>query len=272
MIHPSERPRFGFLGCLACPLTLLILGTANQSLGAQEISNSWKFRVGIGAINQPRFPGSSEKRTRVLPFIGIEYGRVFFGAAGDGIPAGLGAYLYRDSRWTLGIGLGQDLTKPRKEADSPRLQGLGDIDSTPLGAIFATGRWTWFAVRTSVVSDVGGKDEGTRASLDLEARLRLSDTISLAAGPGATWADRKYQQTFFGITKAQSSASGLDTYMVGSGVNNLRFSVSMDIHLNRRWNFGTRLTMTALNGEAEKSPITESRKSNTLAMYGTYRF
>ena len=132
MILESERPRSCFLNRWAGPLILLIFGTSNQTLQAQEISNSWKFVVGIGAINQPRFPGSSENTTRVLPVIGAEYGRVFLGGApGAGIPAGLGVYLYRDSRWTLGVGLGQDLIKPRREADSPRLHGLGDIASTP---------------------------------------------------------------------------------------------------------------------------------------------
>jgi outer membrane protein len=254
-------------------LTLLIFGLANQRLPAQEIANTWKFVVGTGAINQPKFPGSSESMTRVLPFIGIEYGRVFLGGApGAGLPAGLGAYLYRDSRWTLGVGLGQDLTKPRKEADSSRLHGLGDIDSTPLGAIFASGRWPWFAIRASVVGDVGGKEEGTRVSLDLEAKYRLSDNITLAAGPGATWADRRYQQTFFGVSKSQSLSSGIEEYTAGSGINNLRFFLSMDLRLNRQWNLGTRFTMIALNGQAEKSPITEKTKTNTLAMFGMYRF
>lgn len=273
MILESDRPRSHFLHRWASPLTLLLFGLANQKLQAQEISNSWKFVVGVGAINQPKFPGSGENMTRALPFIGIEYGRVFLGGApGAGIPAGLGAYLYRDSRWTLGVGLGQDLTKPRKEADSPRLRGLGDIDSTPLGAIFASGRWPWFAVRASVVSDVGGKDEGTRASLDLEARYHLSSNITLAAGPGATWADRRYQQTFFGVSNAQSLNSGLDEHIVGSGVNNLRFSLSMDLRFNRRWNLGTRFTMTALNGEAERSPIIERKRTNALAMFVVCRF
>jgi len=273
VILESKRPGSRLLHRWASPLAMLLLGLTNQSLQAQELSNSWKLVVGIGAINQPKFPGSSENMTRALPFIGLEYGRMFLGGApGAGIPAGLGAYLYRDSRWTLGVGLGQDLTKPRKEADSARLRGLGDIDSTPLGAIFASGRWPWFAIRASVVSDVGGKDEGTRASLDLEAKYHLSSNITLAAGPGATWADRRYQQTFFGVSKTQSLNSGLEEYTTGSGINNLRFSMSMDLRLNRQWILGTRFTMTALSGEAERSPITERKKSNNLAMFGMYRF
>lgn len=273
MALDSERPWSRSLNRWASPLILLIFQLSNQNLQAQEIPNSWKFIVGVGAINQPKYPGSSENMIRVLPVIGLEYGRVFLGGApGAGIPAGLGAYLYRDSRWTLGIGLGQDLTKPRKEADSPRLRGLGDIDSTPLGAIFASGRWPWFTVRASAISDVGGNHEGTRASLDLEARYHFSSTITFAAGPGATWADQRYQQTFFGISKVQSLNSGLGEYAVGSGVNNLRFSLSMDIHLYRRWNLGTRFTTTALNGEAERSPITERKRINALAMFGIYRF
>ena len=191
MILDSERPRFRFCNHWACPLTLLLFGLANQGLQAQEISNSWKFTVGIGAINQPKFPGSSESMTRVLPFVAIEYGRVFLGGApGTGVPAGLGAYLYRDSVWTLGVGLGQDLTKPRRESDSPRLHGLGDIDSTPLGAVFASGRWPcpfpMRLLRRGIRSGLWAMPMSCRAVAGYpgERFIRTSQTTSIKGGHG----------------------------------------------------------------------------------------
>lgn len=44
----------------------------------------------------------------------------------------------------------------------------------------------------AVVTDIGGKDLGTRVLLDLEGRYRVSDRLMLTAGPSLVWADNKY--------------------------------------------------------------------------------
>lgn len=267
------RPTTLLLARGARCLAAIALVLAGQELPGQEAPPTWKFVAGIGAISQPKFPGGSERMTRALPVLGAEYGRFFLGGApGSGVPAGLGAYLYRDARWTLGAGLGADITKPRKEADSPRLRGLGDVDATPLGAVFGSCQWTHLAIRASAVTDIGGKDEGTRASLDLEGRCRLFGNLMVSAGPGATWADRKYHQTFFGVTDLQSAASGLDHYAPGGGLNTLRFTVGANLRLRRQWSLGARFTVNELQGDAASSPITEKKRSNVLGLFAIYSF
>jgi len=172
--------------------------------------DAWKFRLGVGVGSQPKFPGSDNSRTRVMPMFGAEYGRFYIGGTpGAGSPAGVGMYLLRDSGWTVGVGLGANLSSPRKESDSARLKGMGDIARTEYGAVFVNYDWHWLAVHSNVQTDIGGKKEGTTASLELEGRLPLGGGFMLSAGPGLTWADHKYQQTFFGVDAAQSQASGM---------------------------------------------------------------
>jgi outer membrane protein len=205
--------------------------------------------------------------------VSLEYGRYFLGGVpGAGIPAGLGAFLFRDAHWGSGVGVGADLTRPRSESDSPRLRGLGDVDSTAIGALFAGYQDPRFAARSSVVSDVGGKGEGTRVALDLEARFRPMDKLLLSAGPGLTWADASYQRTFFGIDAQQSANSGRAPYTAGRGINSLRFTLGADYLLSAKYALGVRLGSNLLQGDAASSPITEKKNQDVIAVFGTCRF
>lgn len=251
-------------------IAALVVGTSAQ---AQVVSDEWKFSVGAGAISQPLYPGSGERETDAVPIVSANYGRFFIGGVpGAGIPAGIGAFLVRETNWKLGVGIGGNLSKPREESDSPRLRGLGDIDRTVLGSVFGSYDDKWFSVRAGVLSDIGGNDQGTRVSLDLEGKYNVTDQLALSAGPGLTWADKKYTQTFFGISAAQSASSGLGSYTASSGLNTIRFSVGADYRLTPRWGIGARITAASLRGDAADSPITEKKAQNSFALFAAYRF
>jgi len=244
-----------------------------QTDAPPPFEDAWKFRVGIGAGSQPKFPGSDSSRTSVIPMLGAEYGRFYIGGApGAGSPAGVGMFLLRDSGWTVGVGLGANLRSPRKESDSPRLAGTGDIARTETGSLFVNYEWHWLAVHSSVQTDIGGKKEGTTASLDLEGRLPLGGGFMLTAGPGLVWADHKYQQTFFGIDPAQSLASGLAAYDAKSGVNTVRLNLGVNYKISPRWDVGVRTSLGRLTGSATDSPITESKNQNSFALITSYGF
>lgn len=123
---------------------MLISGAAMSLLASfafaqgaeQGMSDTWKFSVGMGVVNQAKYPGASKDKTYVLPMFSANYGRYFIGALpGTGIPVGVGMSFYKDQHWNIGAGLGYNFVKPRKESYSERLRGLGDIDSTALGSI-----------------------------------------------------------------------------------------------------------------------------------------
>jgi len=235
--------------------------------------DAWKFRVGIGAGSQPKFPGSEEHRTSVMPMLTAAYGRFYIGGApGAGSPAGVGMFLLRDSGWSAGIGLGASLRSPRKESDSPRLQGMGDIARTEQGSLFVNYDWRWLGVHSNVQTDIGGKGEGTTASLDLVAHVPLGAGFMLSAGPGATWADRKYQKTFFGVDAAQSAASGLAAYDAKAGVNLLRLNVGVNYRISSRWDVGLRAGLGRISGSAADSPVVERRNQSSFGLMATYGF
>ena len=258
---------------------LLALSAACASLlvgagaSAQQTADSWRFSAGLGVVSQPRYPGSADTKTTVLPVFSANYGRYFIGAVpGAGVPVGVGAYLVQDSHWRVGAALGGNLNKPRKESDSARLAGWGDIDGTALGSVFASYSDSWWKVGANVITDLGGKDQGTRVSMDFEAKYSPMANLLLTAGPGFTWADGKYTQTFFGITPAQSASSGLPRYSAQSGVNAVNFNIGANYQLDAQWGLGARFTTSRLRGDAANSPITEKKAQNTFGVFASYRF
>jgi MipA family protein len=237
------------------------------------LSDSWKFSVGLGAVSQAKFPGSDQRKTRVLPILGASYGRFFVGGLpGGGVPVGVGASLYQDRNWTFGVGLGGGFGKARKESDDNRLAGLGDISNTPRAAVFGSYSTGWLALRGNVSTDIGGKGQGTLASVELEGRYRLTPELMLSAGPGLTWADRKYTQTFFGIDSAQSVASGRAEYSASSGLNSFRFSLGAVYSVTPQWQFGVRGSLGRLQGDAANSPLTFRAKQADAGLFTSYRF
>jgi outer membrane protein len=273
--HPlSPGLVLAYLGVTA---SLAFVSTAARAQAEESIepplSDSWKFSVGLGAVSQAEFPGSDQRKTRVLPILGASYGRFFVGGLpGGGVPLGVGANLYQSGSWKFGMGLGGGFGKARKESDDSRLAGLGDIDNTPRAAVFGSYAADWLALRGNVSTDIGGKGQGTLASVELEGRYRLTPELMLSAGPGLTWADRKYTRTFFGIDLAQSVASGRAEYSAGSGLNSLRFSLGAVYSVTPQWQFGVRGSLGRLQGDAAESPLTFRAKQTDVGLFTSYRF
>ncbi|MEO5796846.1 MAG: MipA/OmpV family protein [Rhodoferax sp.] len=263
----------GYAGLLLASTVWAATGNSALAQDAPNLSDSWKFSAGLGLISQPKYPGSGDSKTSVLPILGANYGRYFIGGVpGAGVPAGIGAYLVQDAHWRLGVGLGGNLDKPRKESDSPRLAGLGDIDATALGTVFASYSDAWWKVGGNVLTDIGGKNQGTRVSVDFEARYSPMPKLMLTAGPGLTWADGKYTQTFFGVDAAQSARSGLARYTAKAGLNTVSFNLGANYQLTQQWGLGARFTASSLRGDAADSPVTEEKSQNSFGVFANYRF
>jgi outer membrane protein len=259
---------------------VLIAGTAMLFSAAvfaqedeQDVSERWKFSLGVGVVNQAKYPGSSKEKTTAFPIFSANYGRYFIGALPvAGIPAGVGMSFYRDQNWNVGAGVGYDFAKPREESDSASLRGMGDIDRTALGSFFASYTQDWLKVTGAVVTDLGGKGQGVRVLLDLQGRYRVSDRLMLTAGPALVWANSKYTQTFFGVTAVQSASSGLPQYSASSGLNSAAFAIGASYQLTPQWGIGARLSANRLRGDAVNSPITEKKNRNTFGVFSNYRF
>jgi len=257
----------------ACMVVVLVLpARLAWAEDAEEKRKDWNISLGAGVVSLPEYPGSGSNETRALPLVNVRYKRFFLGGApGSGSPAGLGAYLYENRSWNIGVVVSGDVQKPREESDDARLRGLGDIDGTARAGLFASYRLGRFSLRGSASSDVGGKGQGTIASLDAEATFRPLPKLTLSAGPGVTWGNRSYMQKFFGIDADQAARSGFAPYAADSGASLARLSFGAQYELTPQWSLGSRITAARLLGDAADSPIVEDKNQNTFALFVIYR-
>jgi outer membrane protein len=236
-------------------------------------SDQWKFLLGGGAINGPRYPGSRYDFTRGLPLVSISYGRFFIGAVpGGGAPAGAGAYLLHTEHWAIGLDIGGDARKPRRATDDPILRGWGDIKGTARGGAFASYTRDWLSVRGSISDDIGGHHEGISASLAVEAKYHATPRLTLSIGPEATWVNDQYAQTFFGISAAQSEIGGVAPFRARSGIDSVGGSAGATYLLTDHRSLGAHESYGKLRGDAADSPVTTDKTQRMYGAFAMYRF
>ncbi len=269
--QPALRAALLLLTCLCGSGSARAQGAPD---GPLPLEDTWRYTLGLGAVSGPKFPGSDRSKIRVAPVLGASYGRWTIGGGPDsgGEGMGLGFALHRDRHWQWAAGLGLGLGKARKEGDDIRLAGLGDLAGTTRGGL--SGRYSdgWFGARFNLSTDVGGKQQGTQAGLDLEARARLSSGLMLSAGPGLRWGDQRYAQAFFGISAAQSAASGRAQYHPAAGLTDVHFSVSANYPLTPQLGLGLRITASELRGDVANSPLAFDPSPTSVALFAIYRF
>ena len=269
--HRSAALSYFLLAAAALVASVPVGALAQPAAPAD--ADAWQGAVGGGVVSSPAYPGSASAKTEFVPLLLLSKGPVFIGGApGTGVPLGVGYNFYQTPQIRLGVTVGGGLSKLRKEADFARLSGLGDIDNTVRGSIFGSYNTAFFGLRGNIATDLSGNKLGTLVSIDADARGKLTEQLSVSAGPGLTWADSSYSQTVFGINAEQSAASNRPAYTAKSGINSVRFTVGADYRIDTQWGVRAFVTTARLQGDAANSPITEKRSQNSAGAFVSYRF
>ena len=140
---------------------------------------------------------------------------------------------------------------------------MGDIERATRASVFGGYTWQrWLGATLRLSTDIEGKDQGTLALLDVNARWRVGERGFMSAGPGVTWADADYTMTFFGTP----------AYEAGSGWNAVRFGIGAGYRIDEHWNLGARVSTSRIVGDAADSPITRDRTPYGAGLFASYRF
>jgi outer membrane scaffolding protein for murein synthesis (MipA/OmpV family) len=242
-------------------------GIALQKLFQPNLPD-WQFVLGVGGEHKPLYDGSALTRTMGGPVINIRYKDLAFASVGEG----LGLNLIHGDHYRGGLALCYDLGRYVSE-DVGHLYGLGDIKRAPAVKAFfsyAVSRSFPMVVRADVRQIVGGADG---AVADVDAYLPLpgsSKHFVMFAGPTFTIADRRYMQREFGVTTAQSAASGYPIYDAHAGGDAVGFGFSSTAFITSHWLVNLDTAVNHLLGSASESPITQRRTQKVLALSVAY--
>lgn len=237
---------------------------------AQE--RSWDLRLGAGAIAGPSYEGSDRYKVSPFPFLQGNYrDRIFI--TGPILGANLVSTSLGGGKLQLGALARYDFG--RDEDDDDALKGLGNIDGgVDLGGFARYARGPW-SLGLSAYQNVSKSENGLTAeaegaySTTLVGRLR--GTVSLAA----TWADRDYMQTHFGISAIQSRNSGYAPFQAGGGFKDASATLGLTYPLGQKWMLYGQLRYKRLLGDAADSPIVSqsgSADQYRASLFVIYRF
>jgi MipA family protein len=266
---PSPLAGLCFAAMLACNSGAVRAQAAvpASSTSADAEKSDWIITVGAGIMAGPKYPGSNAMRFQPIPAFDIEYKNLLF--AKDDMP--LGVYFINTPVWSAGLAVQYDFTQ-RRPSDNPALAALGGVDSTYRAKLFGSYTLSALTFSTSAAQDIGGHGEGLLVDANAIATLPLGSKWYLSAGPGLSWGNSQYQNTFFGVNQAQSVASGLPQYQAHAGLRDVYVSFEADYLITKHWTAALTLRLAQLQGSAAHGPVTQSRQQTTSTAALSYTF
>lgn len=247
----------------------------------KEPDSGWKLTLGSGPLLTPAFEGAKTYQLSIVPFIRFSYEDRFFASVQEGI----GYDVLPDSRWKWGPILRYRFSRQENDGANPfqvagqatqALRGLGDVAGTLEAGTFFAYQWEHWEANVQLRKGIQGH-EGLVADLGLSHSINLAPwlwgegpPLIMALGPRATFVGSSYNQSYFGVTPAQSLASGLPGYNPKGGL--LSYGLNLTLVAPLRHGFtATFLTgYQRLTGDAADSPLVRLRGSPNQFVLGLF--
>ena len=257
MKHRRTKSATAFQAVLAVTFLVLCPPLHAQSV-SPEPAYGLSGRIGLNVVTMPTYEGSPNTRKLAGPDLTLSYrsrdwGSVEFGQRGliwTAVEAG---------RFRFALVAQFDAGRKDRTTSTlnptpgdKRLAGMGSVQSSTEAGVGVGYGWVMVVARQSL-SERGAK--GAQVDLSVGMPWSVSDRLGLRFALGATWADRDYMQTYFGVTAAQAQATSFSVYTPKSGLRKFEVSVGGEYALAPRWKLQAHLAISRLGNVAAKSPL-----------------
>ncbi len=245
--------------------------------------------MGASVVTMPEYEGASKAMVGVVPDLNIRYKTNGFGTFALGSKSkGLSWTAIETEAYSVGVSLGDNTLRTDKKKGtvftpgSLRLKGMGEIKSAAELGVF--GRVDLgIPINLTVLRGTGdGKADakdgsirghgGTTVELSTSIPWQVTSDLGLFFSPQIVWADKKYQQAYFGVTSVQAAASGFKAYSPGPGLKSAGLVVGADYKISPNWSANAAVVFSQLLGDAAKSPLVQRKSQATLATGIAYKF
>lgn len=246
-------------GCLGALLLLpLVAGWAT----AAQAQDQDHLVLGVGVAATPAYQGSKDLRVIPIPAIDIKEGWLF-----ANLRNGIGiAPIDTDS---ITIGGSAVFVQGYRRKDVP--DGIDKLSDGIGARLFTNIRAGGFVATLGAVKIVSGGTKGMVADAGLSYPMKISARFTLTPTIGTTWADRKYNDRYFGITLAESLASGLPQFTAGAGIKDVSGLLTASYRLTDRISLSATGGVTSLVGDVKDSPFVEKTTQPSGILTLTYR-
>jgi outer membrane scaffolding protein for murein synthesis (MipA/OmpV family) len=237
--------------------------------GAAAKQNS----VTLGVMQIPEFEGSKDSETWPLIAGTYQFGERFIALEGTSIRANV----VDSSQWRVGPVLNYRFGRD-KDVKSPAIRALGPIkDAVETGAFagytMPLGDGT-LGFSGEVLTDASDVHKGWTSSASVRYSRAITPAFGVEVISTASFMDKKYAQTYFGVTSSQSAASALPVYAAKSGAKDVGIDVLGSYKVSENYSVTGFVGYRRLLSEAADSPIVKrgDKDQVTLGVGITRRF
>lgn len=253
-------------------------GVTAGSGAASAQAPAWEAAVGLITHHSPNYLGAADSRWHLIPGMFVRYGRFSITTSGgfvtrrnDEVERGVAAELV--DRDDFRVSLSARTDGGRDAGDDPTLSGLPDVRPTVRARLSAVKKFEGgWRVGLGWSPDLLGRGGGATLDLSVSHERRVAAGHWVTAGISTTWADNRYMQSYFGITPAQSAASGHAVYEPGAGLRDIGLGITWRAELGPHWLGFVGAGLTRLEGPTLDSPLTRRRDSVGLNAGLAWRF
>lgn len=155
-----------------------------------------------------------------------------------------------------------NLSLPRENVESDRVDQLGDVDASLEAGIYAGFAFPYgnlpegelngyIAARRSITGD----NDGALLIGLIEYFWAVKFFWRVGVNVSATYADSSYMETHFGVSESASALSGLPVFDANAGLRDVSVSAYSILSFSRRWGLFGRVLASRLTGDAADSPL-----------------
>ncbi|RON46693.1 MipA/OmpV family protein [Pseudomonas frederiksbergensis] len=222
------------------------LFAALACVSANVLADGITGEAGAGLSYQPHDPTGSRHEVRPVPYFDLDWGDVSL-STDDGMT------------WSAlklnGFSAGPFANYLPGRTANGSLQGLHDVpDMGVVGGFVQYAPADFWRVFASVGEAVGGPD-GVVGRLGGEIGYPMGGGVIGSSNLTAHFADGQQNQAFFGVSGAESQASGIARYNAGGGLQNVALTQSFEFPLAAHWSLLTSASWIHLSGSAADSSI-----------------
>jgi outer membrane protein len=219
--------------------------------------------IGAGVAATPAYQGADDYRILPVPVIDIKKGRYFVN-----LRNGIGIEPFASQSITVGASV--VFVPGYRRRDVPA--GIDKLSSGAGARVFANLRTGGLFATVGAVAPVSGGARGVVVDAILSYPILVTPRMRIIPALGASWADGRYNDSYFGVSGREAAASGLSVFTAKGGFKDVSATLTSAYSLTDRVTLSATTGVTSVVGELQDSPIVTKSVQPLGVVTMTYRF
>lgn len=260
--------RSTFLPAIAAAMLALVAAGPAQAAGNLLLIEAPppKATLALGGSmwRLPQYPGAKKTDTLVLPALDWQLPNGMFVSTDTGV----GWNLSSSKSVQAGVRLWPQFGRSRKDGP-PGLDPIGlriqaqGFANVQIGEVLL--------LQSGVMYGAGRDRDGLQVDLGATSGIPIGDSL-IGIGLATSWANKAFRDSYYGVTAAESRASGLAAYTPGSGTLDTSLTVSAELKFGTAWRLSGQVVLARLNTDLSRSPVVQQRRQDlaTLTLWRSF--